>query len=50
MSNRYDTSHIPEDQYEPGSNGKVLCNKRGITDPVEMGVEETNALWRTAGT
>lgn len=47
MSTRYDTSHLPEDQYEPGSNGTVLRNKCGITDPVEMGVEETNALWRT---
>lgn len=47
MSTRYDTFHLPEDQYEPGSNGKVLRNKRSITDPIEMGVEETNALWRT---
>lgn len=46
MSTRYDTSHLPEDQYEPGSNGSVLRNKRGIVDPVKMGVEETNALWR----
>ena len=46
MTDRYDTSNIPEDQYEPGSNGKVLRNKLGIVDPVEMGVAETNALWR----
>lgn len=43
---RYDTSNLPEDQYEPGSNGTVLRNKKGITDPVVMGETETNALWR----
>jgi cell filamentation protein len=46
MTDRYDTSHLPEDQYETGSNGTVLRNKRGIVDPVEMAEEETNALWR----
>lgn len=45
MAGRYDTSNIIEDQYEPGSNGKVLRNLRGIVDPFEMGVMETNALW-----
>lgn len=45
MTDRYDTSHLSEDQYEPGSNGTVLRNKRGIVDPVEMAEEETNALW-----
>ncbi|WP_066357587.1 Fic/DOC family protein [Geobacter anodireducens] len=43
---RYDTSRLIEDQYEPGSNGTVLRNKKGITDSVEMGEAETNALWR----
>jgi cell filamentation protein len=47
MTDRYDTSNLIEDQYEPGSNGKVLRNKLGIVDPVEIGVAETNALWRT---
>ncbi|HEY4743916.1 MAG TPA: Fic family protein [Desulfuromonadaceae bacterium] len=46
MRDRYDTSHLPEDQFEPGSNSTVLRNKRGIIDPVEMGETETNALWR----
>jgi len=46
MPDRYKTSHLPEDQYQPGSNGTVLRNKRGITDPVVMGEAETNALWR----
>lgn len=46
MTDRYDTSYLEEDQYEPGSDNSVLRNKRGITDPVTMGVAETNALWR----
>ena len=46
MPDRYKTSHLPEDQYQPGSNGTVLRNKRGITEPVAMGEAETNALWR----
>lgn len=45
MTDRYDTSNLIEDQYEPGANGKVLRNLLGIVDPVEMGVVETNALW-----
>jgi cell filamentation protein len=45
QTDRYDTSNLIEDQYEPGSNGKVLCNLLGIIDPVEMGVAETNALF-----
>ena len=35
-SKRYDTSHLIEDQYEPGSNGQVLKNKLGITSPGEV--------------
>ncbi len=35
-SGRYKTAHLIEDQYEPGSNGQVLKNKRGITSPEEM--------------
>ncbi len=46
MTDRYDTSNLIEDQYEPDSNGTVLRNKLGIVDPVEMGVKETNSLWR----
>jgi cell filamentation protein len=34
MVNRYDTSHNPEGQYQPGSDEKVLLNKLGITDPL----------------
>jgi cell filamentation protein len=29
-ADRYATSGLPEDQYEPGSNGTVLKNLRGI--------------------
>ena len=46
MTDRHDTSHLTEDQYEPGSNGLVLRNKLGITDLEEMGIAETTALWR----
>lgn len=46
MTDRYSTSHLLEDQYEPGSNGTVLRNLAGITRPDEMGVAETAALWR----
>lgn len=45
MADRYDTSLLIEDQYEPGSDGKVLRNIQGITDPEEMGVAETAELW-----
>jgi len=33
---RYDTSHLPEDQYEPGSRGLVLKNRLGIRSQREM--------------
>jgi cell filamentation protein len=36
MTDRYSTSHLPEDQYEPGSNGTVLRNLLGITSKEEM--------------
>jgi cell filamentation protein len=45
MTDRYDTSHLPEDQYEPGSGGTVLRNLLGISDPVEMEITETAELW-----
>jgi len=45
MTDRYNTSHLLEDQYESGSNNAVLRNKRGIIDPIIMGEAETNALW-----
>ena len=42
---RYDTSALTEDQYEPGSDGKVLKNLLGITSRDAMGKAETSALW-----
>ena len=33
---RYDTSHLPESQFEPGSHDHVLKNKLGITSPDVM--------------
>lgn len=35
-TDRYDTSSLPEDQYEPGSNGTVLRNLLGITSKEEL--------------
>jgi len=35
-SSRYSTAHLPESQFEPGSNDQVLKNKLGITSPDEM--------------
>jgi len=37
---RYRTSHLIEDQFEPGSRGRVLRNKLGITSPTEMNRRE----------
>ena len=36
MADRYDTTGNPEGEYQPGSNDKVLLNKLGITDLLEM--------------
>lgn len=36
MTDRYDTSNLPEDQYEPGSDGTVLKNLLGITSKSEL--------------
>lgn len=49
MSDRYTTSHLPEDQYEPGSNGTVLRNLLGITSSEEMEIHETTELWIVQG-
>lgn len=35
-ADRYSTSHLPEDQYEPGSNGTVLRNLLGTTSVADM--------------
>ncbi|KAF0144881.1 MAG: cell filamentation protein [Nitrospirae bacterium] len=39
-SRRYDTSHLIEDQFEPGSNEQTLKNKLGIINPAEMDKRE----------
>jgi cell filamentation protein len=36
MTDRYSTSHLLEDQYEPGSNGTVLRNLLGIKDKADL--------------
>jgi hypothetical protein len=35
MTDRYDTSHLPENQFQPGFNGLVLRNKLGMSHPKE---------------
>ena len=42
--NRYDTSGLAEDMFEPGSNHEVLKNKLGITDKRTMDETESRAL------
>jgi cell filamentation protein len=44
-SDRYDTSKLTEDQYEPGSDGLVLRNYLGVTSQEEMQIIETEKLW-----
>ncbi|MDT8452617.1 MAG: hypothetical protein RQ936_07740 [Gammaproteobacteria bacterium] len=44
MADRYDTTGIPEGQFQPGSNNQVLLNKLGVTDPVEMDEIELDVL------
>lgn len=41
---RYDVSNLSEAQFEPGSDGLVLKNLRGITSSAEMDAAEANAL------
>ncbi len=43
-STRYDTSALPEAQFEPGSCGRVLRNRLGIKRKKEMDEAETVAL------
>lgn len=46
-SKRYDTSHLIEDQPEPGSRGRVLKNKLGIKSKREMDRREKAEQMRT---
>lgn len=45
-ADRYNTSGLPEDQYQPGSNGTVMKNRLGITTRAELETAETAGLWR----
>ena len=44
MTDRYDASGSAEGQFEPGSDGRVLANRMGITDPGEMAAQELERL------
>lgn len=44
MNDRYDTTGNVEAQFEPGSCGRVLANKLGISDPEEMDDVELDLL------
>lgn len=44
MSDRYDTTGHRQTQFEPGSEGRVLANRLGITDPAEMANVELDLL------
>ncbi len=44
ISFRYDTSSLPEAQFEPGSRGRVLKNKLGIKREKEMDETASVAL------
>ena len=46
-SGRYRTTHLTENQFEPGSRGRVLRNKLGITSAREMAKREKEAQLRT---
>ncbi len=45
-SGRYRTAHLIEDQFEPGSRGRVLKNKLGITSARAMAKREKEAQLR----
>jgi len=44
MTDRYDTSDLPEGQHQPGSDDQVLLNKLGIIDPAEIDRIEAEKL------
>jgi cell filamentation protein len=46
-NDRYDMSDLPEAQFEPGSDDRVLKNRLGITSTEEMDLAEARALERT---
>lgn len=44
MTSRYDTGHLIEDQFEPGSRGRVLRNLQGIRSKRAMDAQEATKL------
>ncbi len=44
MPDRYDTQDTAEGRYQPGSDNRVLENKLGITDPLELDDVELTLL------
>ena len=44
MTSRYDTGHLTEDQFEPGSRGRVLKNLQGIRSKRAMDALEATTL------
>jgi hypothetical protein len=47
---RYDVSRLTENQYQPGSRGRVLRNLLAITSKREMDLAEAEALKRATDT
>ena len=47
---RYDVSRLTENQYQPGSRGRVLRNLLALTGKREMGLAEAEALKRATDT
>ena len=48
MATRYDAQG-PEAEFEPGSRGRVLCNRVGIRSVREMAQRESDALLAVTG-
>ena len=44
MTSRYDTGHLTEDHFEPGSRGRVLKNLHGIRSKRAMDALEATKL------
>ncbi len=49
FTKQYQTSHLIEDQYEPGSRGRVLKNLIGVNRKREMDLIEAQALYSAHG-
>jgi cell filamentation protein len=49
MKDRYDVSNLPEEQFEPGSKGRVLKNLLGISGLRQMEQLESQLLAHVFG-